>query len=136
MQNPLVVIEKIKNAMDKLSKEDEFLSKLNADSKTLLNLYSADFVGIMLKYYPGATVMMHRNYHKCAIMIASKVYDSNGITKKGDYHIAEEYEMDYIRKTFNMLSYKILLKLLKELLLEENEYRDCYTLRKNREYLT
>lgn len=130
MENPIEVIEKIKSALEDVIIENN-IHYLKDDVTTLLHLYSADLCGIMLKFFPGATVMMERNFRKCALMIQGKVYDASGLINRSNYHIAEEYEIGFIRKTFHQLSDDVMFKLMNKLFDAEKDISSALTLRKS-----
>lgn len=135
MENPIKVIEKIKSSLEDVILENN-LSYLNGNITTLLSLYSADLCGILLGFYPGATIMMHNNNTTCAILIGGVIYDSNGVVKDVlEYHVAQEWEIGFIQKSFHQLSDDV-MTMLTDKLLESQKLPIVYSLRKNRDELT
>lgn len=134
MENPIEVIKMVKSALEDVIIENN-IRYLEGDITTLLHLYSADLCGIMLKFFPGATVMMERNFRKCALMVQGKVYDASGLTSRSDYHIAEDYEIGFIRKTFQQLSDDVMFKLMNKLFDDGKDISSALNLRKNRDTL-
>lgn len=110
MNKPLDLIEKIKSDLSEVIYENN-LGYLSGNIDDILKLYSADLVGILINFYPGATIMMHKFYRSCAILINGKVYNGVGEVEKSDYHIATEEEIGFIRKSFPEMSGFVLGKL-------------------------
>lgn len=131
LNDPMEIIEKVKNKMSNIIIENK-IKYLDINLDDLFNIYSADLCTILLNYFPGATIMMHKNYSSCAIMIQGIVYTSNGVVNKEDYFIAGQEELSIIKKSFNQLSEYIIELLYKELKEEIKNNEDLsYTLRKN-----
>lgn len=131
------IIEKIKVSLYEVVEENN-LGYMQSDPEVLLNLYCADFCGILLSYFPGATVMMNKNYRNCALLINGKIYTASGISKDvNDYFVAGEQEKGCIQKSFHQMSQIIIEKLLEKLSNQEQLDKDyAYSLRKNMDYLT
>lgn len=135
MENPIQIIEKIKNSLEDILIEEN-IDYLGKNTNDILNVYSADFCGIMLQYFPGATIMMNKSFKKCSIMIQGVIYDSYGIVNPKDYFIAKEEEINFIQKSFNHLSDSIIEKLISDIFREEKEMSLVFSLRKNRDSLS
>ena len=131
MENPVKVIEKIKNNMSEIIIENN-LNYLDINIDDLLILYSADLCSILLDYFPGATIMMTKNFKCCAIMIQGVIYNSKGIVDSKNYFIAGPEEINFIQKSFNQLSDSVMM-LLKEK--NKNSCGNSYILRKNKDNL-
>lgn len=99
--DPLQVINKIKEYLSEIIEENNL--NFPGDIDNILRFYSMDFAKIMIDYYPGATIMMHKFYRSCAVMIGGKVYNETGLVSRLDYHIALEEEINYIKNTFPRL---------------------------------
>lgn len=110
MNNPLDLIEKIKSDLSEVIYENN-LEYLDVNVDDILKFYSADLVGILINFYPGATIMMHKFYKNCAVLINGKVYNGAGEVEKSDYHIAVEEEIGFIRKSFPEMSDFVMGKL-------------------------
>lgn len=119
MNNPLVLIDKVKSSLSEVICEND-LKNLNGDIDDILKVYSADLVGILINFYPGTTVMMHKFYRNCAALIGGKVYDESGEIDKSNYHIASEEEINFIQKSFPEMSDYVMEKLGEKIYSEEN----------------
>ena len=129
--DPLELIQKIKECLSEVIEENN-LSYLNHSIDDILGYYSSDLASILIKYYPGSTVMMHKFYRDCALMINGIVYNFNGICDRYDYHVAMEEEINYIRKSFPNMSDLAMNSLLEKLYGINIENKGTsYTLRKN-----
>ncbi len=135
MKNPIEVIEKINDCINDVLLEEN-ITYLGEKSEDILNIYSADFCGLMLKFFPGATIMMHKNFRKCAILIRGVVYDSYGICDRRNYFIANQEEINFIQKSFKQISNDLLWRLTEKIFDEKDDMDIVYSLRKNNDYLT
>lgn len=134
MNSPIEIIENVKNKMSEVINEND-LKSIDVDMDDLFIVYSADLCSILLNYFPGATVMMNKNYRSCATMIQGVIYTSKGITSPSDFFVAGEQEIGFIQKSFNQLSdYE--LTLLNNKLYSGEEKGISYKLRKNGENFT
>ncbi len=118
MNNPLVLIDKIKCSLSEVIYEND-LKNLNGSIDDVLKVYSADLVGILINFYPGTTVMMHKFYRSCAALIGGKVYDESGEVDKSNYHIASDEEISFIQKSFPEMSDYVMEKLGEKIYSEE-----------------
>lgn len=89
----------------------------------IFNVYCADFCRILSKKYPGSTVMMHKFYRNCGILIGGIVYTSYGIANRYDYHIAEKEEINFIIKSFKRLPDEITCDLASRLFKNLEDYQ-------------
>ena len=134
MENPINVIEKIKTKMSEVIIEND-LKYLDFDIDDLFSVYSADFCNILLDYYPGATIMMHKNFKSCAVLIQGVVYTAKGISDPRYYFAAGSEEINFIQKSFRQLSDDIILLLKDKIKADNNNYNSMYILRKNKDNL-
>lgn len=131
MTDPIEVIDKIKKSLEEVIDENN-LDYLNNSIDDIFMYYSSDLVSLLLKYYPGSTVMMHKFFKSCAVMINGNVYNSYGICDRHDYHVAMTEEINYIKKSFPNMSDIAMNSLLEKLNGIDIENKgNSYTLRKN-----
>lgn len=131
MESPIEKIEFIKEKMMEVISENN-LGYLNANLDDLFNVYSTDLCDILLNYFPGATIMMNKNFRCCAIMIQGTIYNSYGIVNSSDYFVAKKEEIEFIRKSLPQISDVVMNELNEKLLLEGTLKKDsALTLRKN-----
>lgn len=136
LNEPIEIIKLIKEKMTEVIIENDY-KYLNGNIDNLFIVYSADLCGILLNYYPDATIMMNKNYRVCGIMIEGVIYTSNGIADEKDYIIARHQEIGFIQKSFNHLSDCVLVKLNEKLYDSlQSKKGVSYKLRKNRENFT
>lgn len=136
LNEPIEIIKLIKEKMSEVIIENNY-KYLNGNIDNLFIVYSADLCGILLNYYPDATIMMNKNYRVCGIMIEGVIYTSNGIADEKDYIIAGPQEIGFIQKGFNQLSDCVLIKLNEKIYESlQNKKGIPYKLRKNRENFT
>lgn len=135
MENPIHFIEKIKCSLEEVLIDEE-INYLGENAGDILNVYSADFCEIMLKRYPGATIMMHKSFRKCGIMIQGVIYDSYGIDGSKNYFVAGTEDVNFIQKSFKQLSDDVIGKLTSKVFGDEKDSSLVFSLRKNREGLT
>lgn len=136
MESPLDIIERIKNSMEDIIIDND-LRYLAGDITDVFLVYSADFCGILLGFFPSATIMMNSNYRSCAILINGVIYDSSGIRNDvNNFHVADNQEIGFIQKSFNQLSDDVIGKLMEKLEDNKIEKGMAFSLRKNRENLT
>lgn len=109
MKEVILTIDEINSILEDIILENN-ISYLGSNTRDILSVYSSDFCDIMMHYYPGATVMIDNDLRKCGIMINGVVYDSYGISNKC-YHVANEEEINYIRKGMPKLSSHIIAAL-------------------------
>ena len=133
MDEVILTINLINSILEDIILEDN-ISYLGSSTKDIFSVYSSDFCDIMIHYYPGATVMIDNNLRKCAIMINGVVYDSYGISNKR-YHIANEEEINYIRKGMPKLSIYVVSKIYNHIN-STNRKDNAYSLRKDSYDLT
>lgn len=112
MSNPIEVINVIKDSMEEVILENNLTGYNGESINDLFRLYSADFCSILLSFFPGATVMINKNYLECALMISGNIYGSSGILNKDDYVVATSEELGLIIKGFKHISDFSLGKLL------------------------
>lgn len=129
--NPLDVINKINDCLDKIIKNKD----INKDASDIFLYYSKDFCLLLSKFYPASTIMIDKTYKKCALLINGILYNSKGIVNIDGYKIANEEELNYIKLGLNELTeelYNILYVMLEEYNVED---KSAYVLRKNSNYL-
>lgn len=136
MESPLDVIERIKNSMKDIIVDND-LKYLDGDITDIFLVYSADFCGILLGFFPGATIMMNNNYRSCGMLINGVIYDSSGIRSDvNNFHVVDDQEIGFIQKSFNQLSDDVIGGLMEKLKDNKIEKGMAFSLRKNRENLT
>lgn len=136
LNSPIEIIENVKNKMSEVVNENN-LKHLDVDMGDLFIAYSADLCSILLNRFPGSTIMMHKGYKSCGIMIQGVIYTSRGITDPNDFFVAGQQEIGFIQKSFNQLSdYELTLLNDKLYGNEEKEKGISYKLRKNSDNLT
>lgn len=133
MNEVILTIDEINCILEDIILEDS-ISYLGSNTRDILSVYSSDFCDIMMHYYPGATVMIDNDLRKCGIMINNLIYDSYGISNKR-YHVANEEEINYIRKGMPKLSSYVASKIYDHLN-STNKKDNAYTLRKDSYDLT
>lgn len=130
MGNPIEVVNIIKDSMEEVILENNLNCYKTGNLDDLFRLYSADFCGILYSFFPGATIMINKNYLECALLIGGNIYGASGVLKKEDYVVATSEEISFIIKGFNHISDFALGKLLDKL---DSNFKpvDCeYMLRK------
>lgn len=133
MNEVILTIDEINCILEDIILEDN-ISYLGSNTRDILSVYSSDFCDIMMHYYPGATVMIDNDLRKCGIMINNLIYDSYGISNKR-YHVANEEEINYIRKGMPKLSSYVASKIYDHI--NSTKKKDnTYTLRKDSYDLT
>lgn len=133
MNEVILTIDEINCILEDIILEDN-ISYLGSNTRDILSVYSSDFCDIMMHYYPGATVMIDNDLRKCGIMINNLIYDSYGISNKR-YHVANEEEINYIRKGMPKLSSYVASKIYDHIN-STNKKDNTYTLRKDSYDLT
>lgn len=133
MNEVILTIDEINCILEDIILEDS-ISYLGSNTRDILSVYSSDFCDIMMHYYPGATVMIDKDLRKCGIMINNLIYDSYGISNKR-YHVANEEEINYIRKGMPKLSSYVASKIYDHIN-STNKKDNTYTLRKDSYDLT
>ena len=133
MNEVILTIDEINCILEDIILEDN-ISYLGSNTRDILSVYSSDFCDIMMHYYPGATVMIDNDLRKCGIMINNLIYDSYGISNKR-YHVANEEEINYIRKGMPKLSSYVASK-IHDHINSTNKKDNTYTLRKDSYDLT
>ena len=134
MKNPLDVINKIQISLDDVITENN-IKYLGGNVNQLLQYYCADLCSMMLEFYPGATIMMNKNFRTCAVMIQGNVYNIRGLVDRSNYFIAGEEEVGFIRKSFPQLPDAIMEKLIEKVFIEQPDVSLAFSLRKNVENL-
>lgn len=125
LNNPIDVINEIKRVLSEVIEENN-LEYLNFNIEDLFIIYSINLCDILLNYYPGATIVLKKDYNICGVLIQGCVYTSKGIENINDFSIADSEEINFIKKNFNKLS-DYVMSLMKEKL--ENNYNNSYLLR-------
>lgn len=133
MNEVILTIDEINCILEDIILEDN-ISYLGSNTRDILSVYSSDFCDIMMHYYPGATVMIDNDLRKCGIMINNLIYDSYGISNKR-YHVANEEEINYIRKGMPKLSSFVASKIYDHIN-STSKKDNAYTLRKDSYDLT
>lgn len=110
--NPIEVINVIKDSMGEVILENNLTSYQGGTIDDLFRIYSADFCSILLSFFPGASVMINKNYLECALLISGEVYNATGLAPAKDYHVASLEELGLITKGFKHVSDFVLGKLL------------------------
>lgn len=126
MNEVILTIDEINSILEDIILENN-ISYLGSNTRDILSVYSFDFCDIMIHYYPGATVMIDNDLRKCGVMINNLIYDSYGISNKR-YHVANEEEINYMRKGMPKLSSYIVSKIY-ECVKESNNKIKAYNLR-------
>lgn len=134
LKDPIYVIEDIKKALCELIVNEEIKYLKDISATDIFRLYSADFCTILLNYFPGATVMMNKNFRECAIMIQGVIYNSKGVCDSRYYFAAGSEEIKFIKMSFPKLSDDVFDKLNNNLFNEEKPL--SYHLRKSINKLT
>ena len=101
--DPLVLIDIIKMTLKEVLEENN-LTYNELDMESILSIYSYNLVKILINYYPGATIMMNKNYKECAVLIQGVIYNGYGIANRSDYFIAGKEELNYIKNSFKKIS--------------------------------
>lgn len=135
MDKPLEIIKKINYFMEEVIIENN-IKYLGNNTNDILNVYDANFCGIMLEFFPGSTIMMRKDLRKCAIMINGIVYNSYGICDSKDYFVAGNEEIINIQRGFSQLSDDVIGLLLDKISNVKSKKSSVYLLRKNRKNLT
>lgn len=126
MNEVILTIDEINSILEDIILENN-ISYLGSNTRDILSVYGFDFCDIMMHYYPGATVMIDNDLRKCGIMINNLIYDSYGISNKR-YHVANEEEINYIRKGMPKLSSYVASKIY-ECIKGSDKKIKAYTLR-------
>ena len=130
MNDVILTIEEINCILDDIILENN-IGYLGNDTRDILNAYSSDFCDIMLSIYPGATIMIHKTYKKCAVLINGVLYGSYGIENLDNYSIANSEDINYIQKGFPKLSFNVLTELYESIKGQKIKFEKSYTLRKD-----
>ncbi len=131
MSNPIEVIDVIKDSMEEVILENNLNGYKVESMDDLFKFYSADFCGILLSFFPGATVMINKNYLECALLIGGNIYGALGILNKEDYVVATSEEIGLIIKGFRHISDFALGKLLEKINSNFDLVKEEYLLRMN-----
>lgn len=117
--DPLLIIDEIKKELEGIIKESnlKYVGKID----DALKLYSADICKILFDYYPSASIMMHKFYKSCAILINNKAYNGEGLVSIYDYHLATMEEVNYIKKSLPHMSSCIFDELNKRIFKDDKE---------------
>lgn len=114
MNNPVKLIEAIKESMQEIMKENNLTEFLGFNMEDLFKVYSSDFCEILLYYFPEATLLMKNNYLECGVLIEDLVYDSSGVANKLEYTKATAEDIRFISRSFNHLSSFVFEKLIQK----------------------
>ncbi len=122
--DPIKLIGFVKAALADIILKDELKYLKSINSTDLMRIYSADLCGILMSYFPGATIMINSSYKTCATLINGLVYDSSGIRHDlNNFHIANKEEIIFIEKSYNKLPEDIINKIYDYYLnVDENHY--------------
>lgn len=134
LKDPIYVIEEVKKALSELIINEDIKYLKDISPSDLFRLYSADLCTILLNYFPGATVMMNKNFRECALMIQGVIYNSKGTCDPRYYFAAGNEEINFIKMSFPKLSDDVFDKLNNYLFSEEKTL--SYHLRKSINKLT
>lgn len=129
LYNPVLIIEKTKEILKNVIEEYDF-KNYDASIDDLLRVYSADLCAILLEFYPGATVMIEKNFNSCALLINGCVYNEKGKVSAGSYLIANEEELNYIMLSFREISNFVFEETVNRLQDSFNLEKTSYCLRK------
>lgn len=127
LNDPIYIISQIKEAFSEVIDENNL--NYGDDINNILKFYSMDFTRILNNYYPGGTIMMHKFYRNCALMIAGRVYNETGLDSRLDYHIALDEEINYINNTFPKIPENIFNKIIEKI--ESKNKGTSYVLKNN-----
>lgn len=130
MNEVILTIDEINCILEDIILENS-ISYLGNNTKDILSVYSSDFCDIMLSIYPSATIMIHKTYKKCAVLINGVLYGSYGIENLDSYSIANSEDINYIQKGFPKLSFNVLTKLYESINEQKINLGKSYTLRKD-----
>ena len=114
MNNPVKLIEAIKESMQEIMKENNLTEFLGFNMEDLFKVYSSDFCEILLYYFPEATLLMKNNYLECGVLIEDLVYDSSGVANKLEYTKATAEDIRFISRSFKHLSFYVFEMLLQK----------------------
>ena len=122
MNEVLDFISDMKVEMENIIIENNMKS-LGNNINDIFSVYCADFCKVLNQKYPGATIMMHKFYRNCGVMISGVVYTPCGIVNRYDYHVAENEEMNFIKKSFKHLPDEIMCDLITRLFKDTENYQ-------------
>lgn len=125
------MIEEIKKAFYQVITQDKTCFLEEDEITDLLTYYSSDFCLMLLKYYPGATIMMHKNFRSCALMITGRVYTARGLADERHYFIADKEALNFIKMGLPKLSDEIFKCFSKNLFKDDCKDDVGVQLRKN-----
>ena len=114
MNDPVKLIEAIKESMQEIIEENNLTEFFGFSMENLFKVYSSDFCEILLYYFPEATLMMKNNYLECAVLIDDLVYDSSGVANKLEYTKATAEDIRFISRSFKHLSFYVFEMLLQK----------------------
>ena len=114
LNDPIKMIEMIKESMQEIMKENNLTEFLGFNMEDLFKVYSSDFCEILLYYFPGSNIMIKNNYLECAVLIDDLVYDSNGVANKLEYIKANMEDIRFISRSFKHLSSFVFEKLMQK----------------------
>ena len=114
MNNPVKLIEAIKESMQEIIEENNLTEFLGFNMEDLFKVYSSDFCEILLYYFPEATLLMKNNYLECGVLIEDLVYDSSGEANKLEYTKATAEDIRFISRSFKHLSFYVFEMLLQK----------------------
>ena len=77
--DPIKLISSVKAALVDVILRNELKYLKDISETDLMRIYSADLCGILMGYFPGATIMINSSYKTCATLINGLIYDSGGI---------------------------------------------------------